>query len=61
MSAPVDRLVGDQAAERFAIQAAAVLAGPETAPLLVEMAAAITLLVRDRQARCELLEGRRAA
>lgn len=57
MSAPETRLIGDMAAEKFATQAAAVLSAPETMPALTELAAAVALLVRDRQARMELACG----
>lgn len=54
MSAPADRLIGDLAAERFHVAAAAVLAGPETSPALQDLACAVVLLCRDREARQEL-------
>ncbi len=54
MSSPSDRLIGDMAAARFECEAHSVLACPETLPKLQELAAAIVLLCRDRQARQEL-------
>lgn len=55
MSSPVDRLVGDDAAERFEIEALAVM---EAAPLISgpthSLALAVVALARDRQARIEL-------
>ena len=54
MSAPESRLIGDVAAEKFELAAAAVLAAPEVMPCLTSLAAAVVFLVRDRQARQEL-------
>jgi hypothetical protein len=55
VSAPMDRLIGDAAAERYEIEALAVM---EAAPLLSEpvhsLAVSVVALARDRQARIEL-------
>ena len=55
MSAPKDRLIGDAAAERFEIEALAVMEAP---PLISgaapSLAIAVVALARDRQARIEL-------
>jgi hypothetical protein len=55
MSAPQDRLIGDVAAQRFEIEALAVI---EAAPLLAgpahSLALAVVALARDRQARIEI-------
>lgn len=54
MSSPGDRLVGDEAAQRFEIEAFAIMACPQVLPQLQDLAAAVILLCRDRQARQEL-------
>jgi hypothetical protein len=55
VSAPVDSLIGDVAAERFEIETLAVM---EAAPLLSGpahlLAVSVVALARDRQARIEL-------
>lgn len=54
MCAPQDRLIGDPAAERFELNALAVMSAPLTYPAMETLAAAVIALVRDRAARIEL-------
>lgn len=54
MCAPQDRLVGDTAAERFELEALAVMSAPLTYPAMETLAAGVLALVRDRAARIEL-------
>jgi hypothetical protein len=54
MCAPHDRLIGDTAAERFELDALAVMSAPLTYPTMEFLAAAVVALVRDRAARIEL-------
>jgi hypothetical protein len=55
VSAPMDRLIGDDAAERFEMEALAIM---EAAPLISgpthSLALAVVALARDRQARIEI-------
>ena len=58
MKAPINRLIGDAAAQRFEIEA---LAFMQAAPLMSgpahSLAIAVVALARDRQARIELTQG----
>ena len=55
LSAPESRLVGDAAAQSFEIDARALLAcSPFTTPAVEARAAAVVLLLEDRQARIEM-------
>lgn len=57
MSAPETRLLADEAAERFEVEALACLAGPVIFPTMESLAAAVLMLARDRQARLEMETG----
>lgn len=54
MSAPQDRLLGDEAAERFQLEALAVLSAPLIYGLAESLAIGVVALTRDRDARIEL-------
>ena len=55
MSAPSDRLLGDDAAQRFELEALALLSAvPLLMPVVERLALAVVALTRDRQARLEL-------
>jgi hypothetical protein len=58
MSAPLERLVSDLAAEHFECEALAVLASAAFLPSATEsLAASVIALARDRQARIEIAAG----
>ena len=61
MSAPSDRLIGEDAAERFQAEAAAVLTAPLISSMTESLAIAVLALTRDRQARIEFEATSRSA
>lgn len=60
MSAPADRLLSDPVVDRYVSLADAFLHGPGTLPAIEDLAAAVVLLARDRQARQEIAAAAKA-